>query len=130
MKNLLLWLSAFSLLGLSSCATVFGRWHNSLVFENEDGRPAEIFLDGEKIGDAPGKIKLDARRIQQGSRLEIRTDGYPAQEYVLLRRVHGGYTLLNIVATAGLGMAIDFGTGYIYRPDPRKFTYGPPASKD
>lgn len=130
MKYLLLWLSAFSLLGLSSCATVFGRWHNSLVFENENNQPAEVYLDGEKIGEAPGKIKLDARRIQQGSRLEIRSAGQPAQEYVLLRRVHGGYTLLNLVATAGLGMAVDFGTGYIYRPDPRKFTYAFPADKE
>ena len=122
-KIITLFLFAISLCLLQSCATVFGSRSNSLNFVNEEGQTAEVYLDGKKIGDAPGKIKLPAREIQQGSKLELRSKGYPTQEYTILRRVSPGYTLLNVVSTAGLGMAVDFGTGYIYRPTPRKFDF-------
>ena len=123
MEKLTAFFLGLCMMCLSGCATVFGSWGNSLVFENESGESAEVFLDGKKIGNAPGKIKLEARQIQQGSQLEIRADGQPTQEFVILRRVNAGYVLLNVAATAGVGMAVDVGTGYIYRPTPRKFTY-------
>jgi len=99
-----------------------GRWNNTLVFENEAGQTAEIYLDGEHIGDAPGKIKLDSKRIQHGSNLEIKAEGHETQEYMILRKPHPLYVAADAV-TGGIWLGIDFTTGQVYRPYPRKFDY-------
>ena len=108
---------------LQSCATVLGSRTNTLVFDTSMQQQAEVFLDGKKIGTAPGKIKLDARRIQHGSIIRVEAPGYKNLEYQVMRRPNAGYIVLNLVATAGVGMAVDYGTGYIYRPNPRKIVY-------
>jgi hypothetical protein len=104
------------------CATVIGSWKNTLVFENEQGQAAEIFLDGEQIGVAPGKIELDSRQIQHGSTLEIKAEGHETQEYMILRKANPFYIAADAI-TGGIWLGIDFTTGHIYRPHPRKFNY-------
>lgn len=108
--------------GLQSCATIFGGRHNTLVFEEGSSPMAEVFIDGVRVGNAPGKIKLRKEMIQHGSMLEIRAEGYETQKYRILRKQHAVYTLLDIL-TAGTGLAIDYATGNIYRPVPRSFLY-------
>ena len=89
MKKLLpILIIMLSFLAFQSCATLIGRWNNTLVFENESGQTAEIYLDGNHIGNAPGKIKLDSRTIQHGSSLEIKAEGNETQEYMILRKPH------------------------------------------
>jgi hypothetical protein len=104
------------------CATIVGSSKNTLVFENEKEQTAEIYLDGELIGNAPGKIQLDSRRIQHGSTLEIKAPGHETQEYMILRKPHPAYIIVDAIV-GGIPLGIDYSTGQIYRPTPRKFTY-------
>ncbi len=122
-RPVLIILLGLALSGLNSCATVFGNFSNALVLRSEDPTPAEVFLDGEKIGTAPGKIKLPPNQIQHGSELLITADGYQDQAYTLQRRPSLPYIFADLITTAGLGMAVDFISGSIYRPQKRKINY-------
>lgn len=106
----------------SSCATILGGKNNTLHFNNEDLAQAEVFMDGEKIGEAPGKIKVPKGEIQHGSKIEIKAPGYQDQEYLILRKQHAVYTLASLL-TGGIPLIVDFSTGAIYRPRPYKFQY-------
>lgn len=119
--SLLLILILVSLL-LPGCATVLGGRTNTLIFKSERSNKAEIYLDGDHIGSAPGKIKLEKTTIQHGSKLEIRPEGMPNQEYLILRKQNVYYTLANAL-TGGIWLSIDYATGNIFRPQPRVFNY-------
>jgi hypothetical protein len=105
-----------------SCATILGGKNNTLVFSEESLPVAKIYIDGELIGDAPGKIKLPKGKIQHGSILEIKAEGYVGKEYMILRKQNAEYTVVDIVL-GGIPLLVDYTTGNIYRPKPRKFKY-------
>ena len=109
-------------LGFSNCATTFGGRHNTLVFKTNNIVKAKIYLDGNYIGDAPGKILLKRTTIQHGSTLEIKAEGYETQKYLILRKPHVIYTLADVF-TGGVWLGVDYATGNIYRPSPRMFSY-------
>ena len=118
----------FAVLG-QSCATVLGGRSNTLVFKSEDAVSAKVYLDGGYIGDAPGKIKLEKKKIQHGSMLEIQPEGKPSTNYLILRKQSILYTLLDTFS-GGVWLGIDVATGNIYRPSPRIFDYtNVPSSK-
>ncbi len=119
-KLCLLFLSG---LYLSSCATIIGGWSNTLVLRSESGQSAEVYLDGEYIGEAPDAIKLPPRRIQHGSTLRLEAEGYQPVEYTILRRPSAPYVIADVVSTFGLALLVDFADGHIYRPRPRKIEY-------
>lgn len=104
------------------CATIVGGRSNSLVFSDKSLPKAEIYLDGNKIGDAPGKIVLPKEKIQHGSILLIKADGYEDQEYKLIRKQNAAYSVVDILV-GGVPLAVDYATGNIYRPKPRVFEY-------
>jgi len=104
------------------CATVFGGRSNSLVFSDKSLPKAEIYMDGNKIGDAPGKIVLPKEKIQHGSILLIKAEGYEEQEYKLIRKQNAAYSVVDILV-GGVPLAVDYATGNIYRPKPRVFEY-------
>ena len=104
----------------TGCATIFGSKNNTLIINTESGEKAEVWLDGERIGDAPGKIKVPAKRIQDGSILEVRAPGKPVFTTALERRLNKGYLWVDILTTFGVAAAVDMGTGYLYRPYPRR----------
>ena len=103
-----------------SCATIFGGRTNSLVFYGEGAPEAQVFVDDELVGQAPGKIVLPREVIQHGSVLEIRKEGSETQEYVLLRKPHTGYMIADF-AVGGIPLIFDSALGNLYRPYPRKF---------
>lgn len=105
-----------------SCATIFGSKANTLVFKADTTQTAQVYIDGELVGEAPGKIKLPKAKIQHGSKMEIKAEGYEVQEYTLIRKVHPWYTVADFLV-GGIWLAIDYGTGNILRPIPRSFTY-------
>lgn len=107
---------------LSGCATILGGKNNTLHFNSESLTKTEVYLDGEKIGDAPGKIKVAKGEIQHGSKIEVKANGFQTQEYMVLRKVHAIYTLVDLFA-GGIPLIVDFSTGSIYRPRPYKFQY-------
>lgn len=122
LRDLLLLLILGSALVLQGCATVLGGRTNSFVFDVGSNPPAEIYLDDELIGTAPGKIKLKKATIQHGSKLEIKAEGYETQEFLILRRQNAFYTVGDVVFGA-VWLGVDYATGDIYRPSPRRFTY-------
>jgi len=109
---------------LSGCATIFGYKSNSLHFSSS--QQALVLLDGDTIGTAPGKIVLPAKKIQHGSKLRIEAQGMKPLEYTLLRKPHAAYVAADMVSSlmlVGIPMMVDFGTGNVYRPVPRKISY-------
>ena len=113
---------AFLLFLFSGCATILGGKTNTLHFNDKNLTEAAVYMDGEKIGDAPGKIKVPKGDIQHGSKIEIQADGYQTQEYVILRKQHAVYTIAGLLS-GGIPLLVDFSSGNIYRPRPYKFHY-------
>lgn len=111
-----------SLLLFQSCATILGGRSNTLVFSEESLPSAQVFIDGELIGDAPGKIKVSKAKIQHGSILVIKAEGYSEKEYLLLRKQNAIYSVVDLIL-GGIPLAVDYTTGNIYRPMPRTFDY-------
>lgn len=123
-KNSLLLISGLLIILLFSpgCATLFGGKYNTLVLDSENQLPAKVYIDSVYVGDVPGKLKLEKKVIQHGSKLEIKADGYETEKHILVRKLHPIYTIADVF-TLGLGLAVDYATGSIYRPIPRKFNY-------
>lgn len=107
---------------LQSCATILGGKNNTLVFSEESLPKAEVFIDGELIGEAPGKIKVPKEKIQHGSILVLKAAGFEEKEYMLLRKQNAAYTVVDLLL-GGIPLVVDYTTGNIYRPNPRKFQY-------
>ena len=120
------WISGLCLiifsLNFQSCATILGGRSNTLVFSGDSQPAAEVYINDTLVGQAPGVLKLEKKTIQHGSRLEIRAEGYQTQEYLILRKINPVYAVLDFF-TAGTALAVDYATGNIFRPVPRKFTY-------
>jgi len=102
------------------CATILGGRTNSMVFTGQPDIQSEVFIDDTLVGQAPGKIVLPKQTIQHGSVLEIRTDGYETQEYLILRKPNAGLVLADF-ALGAVPLIFDVATGNILRPVPRKF---------
>ena len=119
-KKLLLFVPVVFL--FQSCATILGGRTNTLVFSENCLPKAEVYLDGNRIGEAPGKIKLPRDKIQHGSSLVIKADGYEEQTYQLIRKQNAAYSVVDLLI-GGIPLAVDYATGNIYRPNPRSFEY-------
>jgi len=119
--QLVLFATSF-LIFFSGCATILGGKKNQLVVEEGSPPTAEVWLDGQKIGNTPLNVKLDKFLIQEGSLVEIKKDGYVTQSVTLNRKVHPWYTLADIL-TGGSWFGIDLGTGNLYRPTNNKINY-------
>ena len=105
-----------------SCATILGGKKNTLIFTGENATKAEVYIDDELVGEAPGKIKIAKEKIQHGSILVIKADGFEEKEYMLLRKQNAAYTVVDLIL-GGIPLVVDYTTGNIYRPNPRKFEY-------
>lgn len=123
-KKTLKRLFLLAVLGLffNSCATILGGKTNTLVFSEESLPKAEVFIDGEMIGEAPGKIKIAKEKIQHGSILVIKAEGYEEKEYLLVRKQNAAYSVVDLLV-GGIPLLVDYSTGNIYRPSPRSFEY-------
>lgn len=117
-------ITLFILAGLffQGCATILGGKSNTLVFSEKNLTHAKVFIDGELVGDAPGKIKLPKHKIQHGCILVIKAEGYTEKEYLILRKQNAIYSVVDLLI-GGIPLAVDFTTGNIYRPVPRAFKY-------
>jgi hypothetical protein len=120
LKKIILFLIAGLL--LNSCATILGGKSNTLVFSEDSLPEAEVFIDGEKIGDAPGKIKVPREKIQHGSILIIKANGFEEKEYLLVRKQNAAYSVADLLI-GGVPLLVDYSTGNIYSPSPRTFEY-------
>jgi len=117
----LLYATVISLI-FSSCATILGGKSNRLVFSEESLPKAEVIIDGEVVGEAPGIVIVPKEKIQHGSILVLNAEGYEQQEYVLLRKQSAVYSVVDLLI-GGVPLIVDYTTGNIYRPRPSKFKY-------
>lgn len=106
----------------TSCATILGGRSNTLVFSEKNLIKAQVFIDGDLVGEAPGKIKLAKHKIQHGSVVVIKAEGFRDKEYLILRKQNALYSVADLLI-GGIPLAVDFTTGNIYRPVPRAFKY-------
>ncbi|WP_340112112.1 hypothetical protein [Maribellus mangrovi] len=107
---------------ISSCATILGGKNNRLVFSEESLPRAEVIIDGEVVGEAPGTVIIPKGKIQHGSILVLNAEGYEQKEYVLLRKQSAAYSVIDLLI-GGVPLVVDYTTGNIYRPKPTKFKY-------
>lgn len=124
MKTLKILFWTFSIvfmLVFQSCATIFGGRHNVLVFENLNDTPGQVFVNDTLVGEASGKIYLPKGVLQHGSVLTIKVDGQETQEHLILLKPHPLYVIGDF-AVGVIPLIVDFGTGDILRPQPRKFS--------
>ena len=101
------------------CATIFGARTNTMVFNGPADVQSQVFIDDTLVGQAPGKIVLPKQTIQHGSILEIRTEGFETQEYLILRKPHP--LVIADFAVGAVPLIFDVANGNILRPVPRKF---------
>ena len=122
MKKLLFVGAIFSLLLLSSCATIFSGTKCKVIVK--DGNPinAKVYLNGSFQGDAPCKIKVSKNSLKTGALIEIKADGYETQKITLVRKLKVG-ALLGDILTGVFWIAIDFADGAIYKAFPNKVKY-------
>lgn len=123
MRILLFLLSLFL---LSSCATVFGSRSNTLRFDETIPADAKVFIDSKEIGTPiEGKLKIPATTVQYGSVIRV-TDatGGVLLTDTLSRKVSTAFFILDFTAPA-VSHSVDFMSGNIYRPHPRKFSLEP-----
>ncbi len=118
---------------LSSCATVFAGRKNTVHIKSGSPGGAQVYLDGEYLGDAPFKIRISKYKLQQGSILEIRKEGFETVQYEVRRSPHIGYVLADILS-GFIPLVIDVADGNIYRPNTRNVHYtlspiGPQATE-
>ena len=118
--------SVFMALGfvflLSSCATILDGRKNTIKVKAGSPIAAKVYLDGELIGETPFKIRIEKRKIQEGSLIEIKKEGYETMEYEVIRFPHVGYVALDIV-TGVIPLIVDIADGNIYRPNTRNIEY-------
>ncbi len=113
-----------SLLLLSSCATIFGGKKNTI---NISGGPvqSQVLLDGDSIGVTPLNMRISKYKLQEGSIIEIRKEGYETMTFEVARRPHVGYVLLNVLS-GSIPLIVDVANGNIYRPNTRKIKFDLP----
>jgi len=102
------------------CATILGGRTNSMVFTGQPNIQSQVFIDDTLVGQAPGKLVLPKETIQHGSILEIRTEGYKTQAYLILRKPNAGLVIADF-AIGAVPLIFDVANGNILRPVPRKF---------
>ncbi len=108
-------------LTFSSCATIFGGSKNTVRVEMGFPEKAEVYLDGELLGEAPFKIRISKYLLQEGSLIEIKKDGFETMLYQVHRTPHIGYVAADVITVVAL--LIDVADGNIYRPNTRKIEY-------
>ena len=114
----------FLLLSFSfgACATVFGGKKNTISVMVGNPEKAEVYLDGVFLGETPLKIRISKYKLQHGSLLEIRKEGYQTQKFEVVRSPHLLYVAADIL-TGALPLLVDAANGNIYRPNTRNLKY-------
>lgn len=106
----------------SSCATIIEGRNTTLFFSKESSPKADVYLDGDKIGEAPGKITVASPKIQHGSVISLKKDGYEDKEYKIVRKQHTIFSMVDF-CFLGIPLLVDYTTGNIYQPTPKRFHY-------
>jgi len=108
----------------SSCASILGGKKNTIKISGNNTK-SEVYLDGEYLGLTPLKMRISKYKLQEGSVIEIRKNGYQSCFYTVDRRPHVGYVILNILS-GSIPLIVDVANGNIYRPNTRNIEFDLP----
>lgn len=128
------WPSAILVLALAillnSCATILSGKMNTVKVKPGSPDKALVFIDGELLGEAPLKVRVSKYKLQEGSILEIRKDGFQTLRYEVVRSPHVVYVVADILFGL-IPLVVDVANGNIYRPNTRNIEYVlKPINKD
>ncbi|ADY51473.1 hypothetical protein Pedsa_0901 [Pseudopedobacter saltans DSM 12145] len=106
---------------LQSCASIL---HGSKSELSIKGTPekAEIYVNGNFMGEAPNTIKVRNTEFKNGNSLVVKSNGQE-QTFTLKRRVMAGYLIADIILGGFIFTGIDFLTGAIYKGSPEEINY-------
>lgn len=94
---------------LSSCATVFKGTSEEVNFQS-DPQNAEVWVNGQKMGETPLKLKLESKKAYT---IELRKEGYAPVVQIITNQINSGWVILGVLS--GLVPAIvDSSTGALY----------------
>ena len=96
----------------SSCATVFKGNSNKVNF-NSNPQGAQIYVNGNYMGDTPIRIKLESN---QNYNIEFKKEGYKTKTFNITNHVGVGWIVLDVI----LGLVpviVDAATGSWYELD-------------
>ena len=97
---------------LQSCAVMFGgsKYNASINTDPE----AEIYINGFKEGKGNTTVLVPRN---QNLEVNLKKEGYEDVRRVYPNKLRGGTLVLTIISWFIVGLAVDFGTGAIYKPD-------------
>jgi hypothetical protein len=99
-------------LSLSGCAAIF-KGNSSKLDTNSTPKGAKVYVDGNYMGDAPIRLKLESKRTYA---IEFRMDGYKSKTYNVTNHVGAGWIVLDVLCGL-VGVIIDAATGSWYELD-------------
>ncbi len=121
MKRLLfIALVLISMLAMQSCATLLA---GSSSHVKVSGTPdsARVYMNGNYVGVAPVRVKVP-RGKNKNITIVIKKENYKPSQVPMSSKLSTGYLLLDLIS-GGVPVIIDFVTGDIYAPYPKKINY-------
>lgn len=115
-KAILIGAKALFLLVLSSCASIVSTSAYEYRIESEpNGAKAEILQNGQPVGKVttPGSFVMD---LDHDYAVRFSLDGHK-ETTVIVQKGVDGWVWGNILIGGLIGLAIDYGTGAMYKPD-------------
>lgn len=114
----------------NSCATILSGKKNTVNVKSGIPEKAQVFIDGELLGEAPSKIRISKFKLQEGSILEIRKEGFETFSYEVIRSPRLMYVAADILFGL-MPLVVDVANGNIYRPNTLNIEYVlTPVSKE
>ena len=105
-----------------SCATILSGKKNTVKISQGTPEKALVFLDGVFLGEAPLKMRISKYKLQHGSVLEIKKEGFQTQRFEVVRSPHLWYVVADVL-TGVVPLIIDTANGNIYRTNTRHIEY-------
>ena len=105
-----------------SCATIFSGTKSGV---RVSGLPegANVYYNGNFEGKAPCRVKVSKNSLKNGNtKVQIKQEGFKDAEVTLARKMKIG-AFVGDVFVFPVGHIVDFMTGAIYKPYPRKVEY-------
>jgi hypothetical protein len=105
---------------MQSCATILSGSKSKVKISGTPEK-AKVYIDGQFKGITPTRVKIPRRKNIQ-TKIEIKAENYKPAEMKISSKISIGYVFLDVI-TGLVPFAIDFATGSIYTPYPRKIYY-------
>ena len=112
-KKLLITTCAVMLLSLNSCGVMFGGSKYSGTINVNDHPNAEIYVDGNKLGNGQATSLFPRNRPLV---VEVKQEGCESQTQTFDKSFRTGNFILSAISWGIIGIGVDLGTGASYKP--------------